>query len=159
MTGDREIKLHVNGRDMSAAVEPRRSLADCLRHDLGLTGTHIGCEHGICGACTILADGDAVRSCLLLAVQCQGMEIETVESLATEDTLSVIQEEFHQIHALQCGFCTPGILMSAHGLLTSEPDASDERIREVLGGHICRCTGYIPIFSAIVRARERLRGR
>ncbi|MGO4839843.1 (2Fe-2S)-binding protein, partial [Rhizobiaceae sp. 2RAB30] len=131
-----DVAFHVNGNKVGASVEPRRTLADCLRHDLSLCGTHVGCEHGVCGACTVMVDGDAVRSCLMLAVQAAGRRIETVENLACGDGLSVIQEEFRNSHALQCGFCTTGILMSATALLAAEPEAGEGRIREVLSGHI-----------------------
>jgi len=151
-----DVTLTANGVQYTAQVEPRRTLADFLRHDLGLTGTHIGCEHGVCGACTINVNGDAVRSCLMLAVQANGWEIRTVEGLATNGALSPLQSAFRENHSLQCGFCTPGILMTADALLASEPDASDERIVEVLSGHICRCTGYFPIIEAIVSARDAL---
>jgi aerobic-type carbon monoxide dehydrogenase small subunit (CoxS/CutS family) len=151
-----DVTLTVNGARYSAQVEPRRTLADFLRHDLGLTGTHIGCEHGVCGACTVNVNGDAVRSCLMLAVQAHGWEVRTVEGLARDGALSPLQLAFRESHGLQCGFCTPGILMTADALLASEPDASEERIVEVLSGHICRCTGYFPIVEAIVSARDTL---
>lgn len=157
MTQSTLIRLRVNGADAEARVEPRRTLADCLRHDLRLTGTHVGCEHGVCGACTVLVDGLAVRACLILAVQAEGADIATVESLGDPETLSVLQREFRAVHALQCGFCTPGILITAHALLAEEPDASEERIREAVSGHICRCTGYLPIIEAVARARDLLR--
>ena len=146
----------VNGRKVEADVEPRLSLADCLRHKLKLTGTHVGCEHGICGACTVIVDGAAVRSCLMLAVQANGAKIVTVEGLAPQDdklALGPLQASFRKHHALQCGFCTPGILTTAHALLTDEPYASEERIREVLSGNICRCTGYVTIVEAVVAAK------
>jgi aerobic carbon-monoxide dehydrogenase small subunit len=148
-----EVRFTVNGRPVSAHCEPRQTLADCLRHDLKLTGTHIGCEHGVCGACTIIVDGGAVRSCLMLAVQAEGSEILTVEGLAQGDELNPLQASFRRHHALQCGFCTPGILMTAHALLTDEPEADAERIREVLSGNLCRCTGYISIVDAVLDAR------
>ncbi len=151
------IRLRANGTEAEVRVEPRRTLADCLRQDLGLTGTHVGCEHGVCGACTVLVDGLALRACLMLAVQADGAEVATVESLGEPERLSVLQQEFRTAHALQCGFCTPGILMTAHALLTEEPDASDERVREAVSGHICRCTGYLPIIEAVARARDRLK--
>lgn len=157
MTQSILVRLRVNGTDREVRVEPRRTLADCLRHDLGLTGTHVGCEHGVCGACTVLVDGLAERACLILAVQAEGAEIATVEGLGTPERLSVLQQEFRSAHALQCGFCTPGILMTAHALLTEEPDADADRIREAVAGHICRCTGYLPIIEAVSRARDRLR--
>lgn len=146
----------LNGRDVEAEVEPRLSLADCLRHKLKLTGTHVGCEHGVCGACTVIVDGAAIRSCLMLAVQADGTDIVTVEGLAPKDdsrALSPLQASFRKHHALQCGFCIPGILTTAHALLTEEPDASEERVREVLSGNICRCTGYITIVEAILAAK------
>jgi carbon-monoxide dehydrogenase small subunit len=150
----------LNGRKVEAEVEPRLSLVDCLRHKLKLTGTHVGCEHGVCGACTVIVDGAAVRSCLMLAVQADGADIVTVEGLAPEadsGALSPLQMSFRKHHALQCGFCTPGILTTAHALLTEEPDASEERIREVLSGNICRCTGYVTIVEAIVDAKPAYR--
>ncbi len=154
MADPRLVNLTVNGRMVAVSVEPRRSLADCLRHDLRLTGTHIGCEHGICGACTVLVDGAAVRACLMLAVQVEGRAIATVEGLAGAAALGPLQESFRRHHALQCGFCTPGILMSAHALLSAEPKADRARVIEVLSGHLCRCTGYLPIVEAILDARE-----
>jgi len=149
-----DVSFSVNGELCKVQVEPRRTLADCLRHDLRLTGTHVGCEHGACGACTVIVNDAAVRSCLLLAVQVDGWAIRTVESLALGEQLSPLQQAFQDNHALQCGFCTPGILMTAQALLESEPDADDERIVEVLSGHICRCTGYLPIIKAIAQARN-----
>jgi carbon-monoxide dehydrogenase small subunit len=147
------VKLSVNGKSYEAKVEPRTTLADCLRHSLGLTGTHVGCEHGVCGACTVILDGAPVRSCLMFAVQAHGAEITTVEGLANGDELSPLQAAFRKHHALQCGFCTPGILTTMHVLLSEEPDADADRIREVLSGNICRCTGYIQIVEAILDAR------
>jgi carbon-monoxide dehydrogenase small subunit len=149
----------VNGRRHELDVEPRMTLVDCLRHKLELTGTHVGCEHGVCGACTVLVDGNAVRACLMLAVQTDGSEVETVEGLADGENLSPLQASFRKHHALQCGFCTPGMLMSAHALLTAEPDADDERIREVLSGNLCRCTGYLSIIAAVLDARAAYRKR
>jgi 2-furoyl-CoA dehydrogenase 2Fe-2S iron sulfur subunit len=150
------IETTVNGRRRAETVEPRLLLSDFLRHRLGLTGTHVGCEHGVCGACTVLVDGCAARSCLLFAVQADGREVTTVEGLAPLDApLSALQEAFREHHALQCGFCTPGILMAAGDLLAHEPDAGTARIAAVLGGHICRCTGYEPIVAAIRAALER----
>jgi aerobic-type carbon monoxide dehydrogenase small subunit (CoxS/CutS family) len=154
VTNPTRVNFTVNGVPSKVLVEPRRTLADCLRHDLNLTGTHVGCEHGVCGACTVIVDGDAVRSCLMLAVQAEGCNLATVESLGSAESLSVLQQAFQDNHALQCGFCTPGILMTAHALLGREPRASDERITEVLSGNICRCTGYIPIVKAIAQARN-----
>lgn len=130
------------------------TLADCLRHELGLTGTHVGCEHGVCGACTVIVDDDAVRSCLMLAVQVEGASVQTVEDLAHGDALGPLQTAFRKHHALQCGFCTPGMLMTAHALLTDEPQADERRIREVLSGNLCRCTGYTGIIAAVMEARD-----
>ncbi|MBV9235782.1 MAG: (2Fe-2S)-binding protein [Xanthobacteraceae bacterium] len=147
------VRFTVNGRGAEASVEPRTSLADCLRRELKLTGTHLGCEHGVCGACTVVVDGAAVRACLMLAAQADGSDIITVEGLSNGDELSPLQASFRKHHALQCGFCTPGILTTAHALLTEEPDADADRIRDVLSGNICRCTGYIPIIEAVLDAR------
>jgi aerobic-type carbon monoxide dehydrogenase small subunit (CoxS/CutS family) len=144
----------VNGLERSVSTAARTSLADCLRRDLKLTGTHLGCEHGVCGACTVIVDGEAVRSCLMLAVQADGADIVTVEGLSNGVDLSPLQESFRKHHALQCGFCTSGILTTAHALLSAEPDADEERVREVLSGNICRCTGYVPIVAAILDARK-----
>jgi carbon-monoxide dehydrogenase small subunit len=156
VSADTELRvdLTLNGAARSFAVPPRWTLADALRERLGATGTHLGCEHGVCGACTVLLDGQPVRACLVLAVQTDGCAVETVEGLADGDGLSALQQAFHEHHALQCGFCTPGILMAATALLRDEPDASGERVREVLAGNLCRCTGYAPIVAA-VRAVQR----
>jgi 2-furoyl-CoA dehydrogenase 2Fe-2S iron sulfur subunit len=143
-----EIELTVNGRSVGESVEPRLLLTDFLRHRLGLTGTHVGCEHGVCGACTVLVDGVSVRACCLLAVQADGSRVETVESLAGDGGLNLLQEAFRRHHALQCGFCTPGILMAATDVL-SRGRPSREEIVELLSGHLCRCTGYAPIVDAI----------
>ena len=143
----------LNGNNVEVDVPVRTTLADCLRHDLFKTGTHVACEHGVCGACTVIVDGDAVRSCLMLAVQAEGREVITVEGLTPEVGLSALQAAFHKHHALQCGFCTPGFLTTAHALLTDEPNASKNRIREVLSGNLCRCTGYINIIEAVYEAR------
>ena len=151
------VKFEVNGRAVEVEVEPRLTLADCLRHELHLTGTHVGCEHGVCGACTVLVDGAAVRSCLMLAVQAEGSHVVTVEGLSQEDGLTSLQTAFKKHHALQCGFCTPGMLTTAHALLTDEPDADADRIRSVLSGNLCRCTGYIPIVEAVLEARAAYR--
>ncbi len=145
------ITLTVNGTERSGEAEPRRTLADFLREDLGLTGTHLGCEHGICGACTVLLDGSSVRSCLVLAVQAAGAEVVTVEGLAGEG-LHPVQQAFWDEHALQCGFCTPGFLISAIELLAENPDPSEQEIREAIAGNLCRCTGYVNIVRAIRRA-------
>lgn len=148
-----KISVVLNSQDVEADVSPRLTLADFLRENQGLTGTHLGCEHGVCGSCTVIVDGLAVRSCLMLAVQATGREIVTVEGLATGEDLSPLQAAFKKHHALQCGFCTPGILTTMHSLLTEEPEADEERIRDVLSGNICRCTGYIPIVDAVMEAR------
>ena len=147
------VHLTVNGRDRQGLVEPRKTLADFLREDLQLTGTHLGCEHGVCGACTVIVNGAAVRSCLMLAVQVSGAKVTTVEGLSTDDALSPLQAAFRKHHALQCGFCTPGFITTAHALLTEEPDCDADRVREVLSGNICRCTGYIGIVDAVLEAR------
>lgn len=139
-------------------VEARITLADCLRHELGETGTHLACEHGVCGACTVIVDGNAVRSCLMLAVQANDTEIVTVEGLApNESVFSPLQQAFRKHNALQCGFCTSGMLTTAHALLTAEPNADRERIRSVIAGNICRCTGYVSIVDAIYDAAESYR--
>jgi aerobic carbon-monoxide dehydrogenase small subunit len=149
MIAPRDITVTVNGAAYQAAVEPRLLLADFLRHTLGLTGTHVGCEHGVCGACTVLIDGDSARSCLMLAVQANGKRVETVESLGQIGQMSALQESFHEHHALQCGFCTPGMLMTATDLLKKYPLASNDDIRKGLSGNLCRCTGYQHIVKAI----------
>ena len=149
--------FEVNGELVEVDVEPRLSLADCLRDVLGLTGTHLGCEHGVCGACTVIVEGQAVRSCLTLAVQADGERITTVEGLSPEEGLSPLQAAFRKHHALQCGFCTPGMVTTAHALLSEEPDADSDRVREVLSGNICRCTGYVPIVEAVLEARAAYR--
>ena len=151
------LRLTVNSVDTEVSVEPRTSLADCLRDKLRLTGTHLGCEHGVCGACTVLIDGEAVRGCLVLAAQAEGSAITTIEGLNPPEGLSPLQAAFRKHHALQCGFCTPGMLTTAHALLTHEPDADADRIREVLSGNLCRCTGYIPIIEAVLDARASYR--
>ena len=143
------IELTVNGRRYVETVEPRLLLSDFLRHGLGLTGTHVGCEHGVCGACTVRLDGVAVRSCLLLAAQADGAEILTVEGLAQDGELTALQEAFRRHHALQCGFCTPGILMAADDLLSRGAPPSRDEIVDLLSGQLCRCTGYTPIVDAI----------
>ncbi|GAB3003241.1 (2Fe-2S)-binding protein [Amycolatopsis acidiphila] len=151
------VEFTVNGTRHEADVEPRRTLADALRDDLGLTGTHLGCEHGVCGACTVLVDGEPVRACLMLAVQADGSSITTVEGLAGDDgTLHPLQEAFSAHHGLQCGFCTPGMLMSALDLLHRETRPCRERIREELSGNICRCTGYVGIVDAVQAAAEEM---
>ena len=149
-----QITLEVNGRSTQLDVLPRTTLADCLRHRLGLTGTHLGCEHGVCGACTVIVNGDAVRSCLMLAVQADGAQVVTVEGLSHDETLTPLQTAFRKHNALQCGFCTPGMITTLHALFTDEPRADEARIRDVLSGNLCRCTGYIPIIEAALEARE-----
>jgi carbon-monoxide dehydrogenase small subunit len=151
-----DIVVTINRRKYQASVEPRLLLSDFLRDTIGLTGTHVGCEHGVCGACTILMNGDSVRSCLTLAVRADGMDIVTVEGLGTPDELNVLQTQFREKHGLQCGFCTPGMLMTGMDLLKKYPLASDDEIREGLSGNLCRCTGYQNIVAAI-RAAAGLR--
>ena len=147
------IAITVNGARHEVAVESRRTLADVLRHDLGYTGTHLGCEHGICGACTVLLDGQPTRSCLVFGVQADDAEVETVEGLAGEDgALNALQDAFSEHHALQCGFCTPGFLMLATALLRENPDPSDDEIRDAMASNICRCTGYQSILEAVKAA-------
>jgi carbon-monoxide dehydrogenase small subunit len=153
----RTLTLSVNGAPHAVTVEPRRTLADALREDCGLTGTHLGCEHGVCGACTVLVDGDPVRSCLMFAVQAEGREIRTVEGLARDGVLHPMQEAFSEHHALQCGFCTPGFLMLAVGALERDPDLSEEAQREILSSNLCRCTGYQNILKAVRAAAEKMR--
>ena len=148
-----KIAFELNGRKVQPEVEPRLTLADCIRHELRQTGTHVGCEHGVCGACTVIVDGAAVRSCLMLAVQAEGAAVTTVEGLSRDEALIPLQAAFRKHHALQCGFCTPGMLTTAHALLTEEPQADKARIREVLSGNLCRCTGYIAIVDAVYEAR------
>jgi aerobic-type carbon monoxide dehydrogenase small subunit (CoxS/CutS family) len=149
------IALTVNGEREEVAVEARRTLADVLRHDLGHTGTHLGCEHGICGACTVLVDGEPTRACLVFGVQADDCEVETVEGLAGEDgALNALQEAFSAHHALQCGFCTPGFLMLATALLRDNPDPTDDEIREAMASNICRCTGYQSILEAVRAAAD-----
>jgi len=156
-----EISLTVNGRQHTCRVAERKHLADFLRHDLQLTGTHVGCEHGVCGACTVLVDGVSARSCLMLAVQADGADIHTVESLAPAGSpageLGLLQQAFRDCHGLQCGFCTPGILMSLTELLRDDPAPDEEAVRVTLSGHLCRCTGYQNIVSAALEAAARLR--
>jgi aerobic carbon-monoxide dehydrogenase small subunit len=153
-----QVSFYVNGHRERADVEPRRTLADALREDLGLTGTHLGCEQGVCGACTVLLDGEPVRSCLMLAVQADGCSLTTVEGLAADDgELHPLQRAFAGCHGLQCGFCTPGFLISALHLLTENPDPSREEIRAGLSGNICRCTGYAGIVDAVRQAAITIR--
>ncbi|MEE9177638.1 MAG: (2Fe-2S)-binding protein [Acidimicrobiia bacterium] len=154
-----EITVTVNGRSHTESVEPRLLLSDFLRHRLGLTGTHVGCEHGVCGSCTVLVDGRAVRSCLTLAVQMEGRELLTVESLASADELHPLQKSFQENFALQCGFCTPGILMAVCDFVDRRTDPSREEIAEMLSGHLCRCTGYVSIIEAIYEFSRNKAGR
>jgi aerobic carbon-monoxide dehydrogenase small subunit len=151
------VRFEVNGKPVAVDVSPRTTLADCLRHDLSLTGTHVGCEHGVCGACTVLVDGRPTRSCLTFAVQMEGHAIATIESVAVDGRLSALQQALHEEHGLQCGFCTPGIVMTFEAYLRDHPDPSDDEIREVLSGNLCRCTGYHNIVAAIRKAARRLR--
>lgn len=147
-----DIELTVNGTAQRGSVEPRRILADFLREDLGLTGTHLGCEHGVCGACTVLVDGAPARSCLMLAVQAQGTDIATIEGLAVDGDLNPLQQAMWDTHGFQCGFCTPGFLMQITALLAEIPDPSEAEIREALSGNICRCTGYESIVNGVLQA-------
>ena len=153
----RTIRVTINGTTWERAVEPRLLLSDFIRHEAGLTGTHVGCEHGVCGACTILLDGAPVRSCLMFAVQLDGAAIETVESLAEGDALHPLQEAFREEHGLQCGYCTPGILMTLKPFLAANPKPGDAEIRRALSGNLCRCTGYQQIVAAVRRAAALLR--
>ena len=149
-----EVNIRVNGALQKVKISHRVTLADVLRYGLSLTGTHLGCEHGVCGTCTVIVDGAAVRSCLMLAAQAEGCDVTTVEGLGTPEALSPLQAAFRKHHALQCGFCTPGILTTLHALFTHEPHADEARIRDVLSGNLCRCTGYLPIISAALEARS-----
>jgi aerobic carbon-monoxide dehydrogenase small subunit len=153
----REVSITVNGREYRRQVEPRLTLADFLRYELDLTGTHVGCEHGVCGACTVLVNGRSARSCLLFAVQAEGSEIATVEGLSSDGGLNALQNAFRDNHGLQCGFCTPGILMTLTELLKDNPDPTEEQVREVLTGNLCRCTGYAGIVAGALDAARRLR--
>jgi len=152
------IRLTVNGRVIEREVAARRSLADFLREDLGLTGTHVGCEHGVCGACTVLVDGESARSCLLFAVQLDGATVTTIEGLTPPEGLSPLQQAFCAAHAMQCGFCTPGMIVATTELLLTNPAPSPREIREALGGHLCMCTGYVNIVKAVAQAAAALRG-
>lgn len=159
MSPTTEVSLVVNGVPRRAACEDRRHLADFLRHDLGLTGTHVGCEHGACGACTVQVDGEAVRACLLLAAQAEGCEVRTLEGLAAPDgSFHPLQAAFRAHHGLQCGFCTPGILMMLEAYLREEPDPDEAALREALTGNVCRCTGYQAIVDAALAAARAMRG-
>jgi aerobic-type carbon monoxide dehydrogenase small subunit (CoxS/CutS family) len=157
---ERRIQMWINGESYQGEVETRLLLSDFIRHTAGLTGTHVGCEHGVCGACTVQLDGDPVRSCLLLAVQADGADLRTVEGMTEgleDEELHPLQQAFHEKHALQCGFCTPGFLISLEPLLLEERDPSEQEIREALAGNLCRCTGYQNIVEAVRLARERVR--
>jgi carbon-monoxide dehydrogenase small subunit len=151
------VTVTVNGTQHERTVEPRLLLSDFLRHELGLTGTHVGCEHGVCGACTVLFDGEPVRSCLMFAVQANGHQILTVEGLGTMDDMHPLQEAFREAHAVQCGFCTPGILMSLVPFLEGNPKPTEEEIREAISGNLCRCTGYQHIVDAVKLSAEKMR--
>jgi aerobic-type carbon monoxide dehydrogenase small subunit (CoxS/CutS family) len=152
------ISVEINGRACEGEVEPRTLLSDFIRHGAGLTGTKVGCEQGVCGACTVQLDGQPVRSCLMLAVQANGRALTTVEGLARDGELHPLQRAFHEAHALQCGFCTPGFLMSVEAFLREHPDAGEEELREALAGNLCRCTGYLGIVEAVGRAAREMRG-
>jgi aerobic-type carbon monoxide dehydrogenase small subunit (CoxS/CutS family) len=155
----RKVAIEINGTTHEREIDPRLLLSDFIRHEAGLTGTHVGCEHGVCGACTVQLDGEPVRSCLTLAVQAEGHSLRTVEDLAAEDgTLHPLQQAFHETHGLQCGFCTPGFLMSLEPLLAEARDFTDREIREALAGNLCRCTGYQNIVAAVRLAAQRMRG-
>ena len=158
MSGPVSLSLTVNGEPVMASVPPRMHLADFLRDELGLTGTHVGCEHGVCGACTVRLDGEIVRGCLVLAVQAEGARVETIEGVSDSGEIRDLQQAFQERNALQCGYCTPGMLLAADELLRQEPRPSRERIREHLSGNYCRCTGYHAIVDAVATAAERMRG-
>jgi len=158
LSAKQAVKVTVNGRVYERLVEVRMTLADFIRQELDLTGTHLGCEHGVCGACTVLFNGEAVRSCLMLAMQAHGAELHTVEGLADGDELHPLQRAFQDKHALQCGFCTPGFLMTARAFLEEKPRPTREEVRVAISGNICRCTGYQPIVDAILQAAEDLGG-
>jgi carbon-monoxide dehydrogenase small subunit len=157
MSEKHSITLTVNGKDFAIEVEPRRTLADAVRDDCGLTGTHLGCEHGVCGACTVLVDDKPVRSCLMFAVQAEGKKVRTVEGLAKDGELHPLQKAFWENHGLQCGFCTPGFLMLATGILEADPQISDEDLKDVLSSNLCRCTGYQNIIKAVRAAASEMR--
>ncbi|HEX5295018.1 MAG TPA: (2Fe-2S)-binding protein [Streptosporangiaceae bacterium] len=152
-----DITLRVNGATRTGSAEARKTLADFLRDDLELTGTHVGCEHGVCGACTVIVDGRPVRSCLMLAVQAAGRDVATIEGLASDGGLDPLQQALWDSHSFQCGFCTPGFVMQATALLRAHPDAGEQQVREALSGNICRCTGYQSIIEGVLLAAERLR--
>jgi len=157
MTHTMEITLNINGRDYVVTVEPRKTLADAIREDCELTGTHVGCEHGVCGACTVVIDQDAVRSCLMFAVQANGKRIRTVEGLANGEKLHPLQRSFISNHGLQCGFCTPGFLMLAVNVLETNPEITDDEMLDVLSSNLCRCTGYRSIVKAVRHAASEMR--
>jgi aerobic carbon-monoxide dehydrogenase small subunit len=157
MTEKREVAFTINGESRTVTVEPRRTLADALREDCGLTGTHLGCEHGVCGACTVLLDGDPVRSCLIFAVQAEGARVRTVEGLAQDGKLHPLQQAFRDHHGLQCGYCTPGFLMLAVGVLERRPDIDEAGLREALSANLCRCTGYQNIIKSVLAAAAEMR--
>ena len=159
MTARRRIKVKVNGVEVEGEVEPRRHLADFLRDDLELKGTHIGCEHGICGSCTVLMNGEPVRSCLVFAVQADGAEIMTIEGLARDGKLHPLQEAFQEHHGLQCGFCTPGQLMTAYHLLKENPNPTEEQTREAMSGVLCRCTGYKQVIESVMSAAAKMKAK
>ena len=156
----RKIKITLNGHEISENVEPRLNLADFLRHSLGATGTHVGCEHGVCGACTVNVDGLAVRSCLMFAIQADGKSVTTIEGIAnSDDSLHPIQEAFQNHHGLQCGFCTPGMIITLEAFLKKNPSPTENEVRKAISGNICRCTGYQQIVSAVLEAADNLRKR
>ena len=155
--GEAVVRLVVNGEERRAIAEPRMLLCDFLRHELGLTGTHVGCEQGVCGACSIRLDGELVRSCTLFAIQAEGASIETVEGLAPGEDLHPVQQAYHEQHGLQCGFCTPGLLLATVDLLERNPSPSEAEIRDYLAGNICRCTGYVGVVAAVQEAARKLK--
>ena len=157
MADTRKIAVNVNGTMRSATIETRMTLVDFLRHELKLTGTHVGCEHGVCGACTVLVNGNSARACLMLAVQCDGQNVATVESLADDSKLNVLQQAFQDNHGLQCGFCTPGMLMTLTEFLRDHPEPGEAQVRDVLSGNLCRCTGYQGIIDAALDAAKKMR--
>ena len=159
MSAKREITLNINGEDHTIAVAPRRTLADAIREDCGLTGTHIGCEHGVCGACTVIMDGSAIRSCLMFAVQAEGRALRTVEGLRRGEDYHPLQQAFMEHHALQCGFCTPGFLMLALSALERDPDLGEEELCELLSSNLCRCTGYRNILKAVSAAAAAMKAK
>lgn len=157
MADTREITVHINGVAYKKSIESRITLVDFIRHECGLTGTHVGCEHGACGACTVLVDGQSARSCLMLGVQCHEVQVQTVEGLAKDGVLNTLQQSFQDHHALQCGFCTAGILMTMTEFLRENPQPTEVEVKEILSGNVCRCTGYLPIVKAVMSAAKTLR--